>query len=117
MRPYYPPDSFAEMDTTVPRAYGWDDLADCAAPRFIEQDADEGKVPTYRLNWPADFKDEVLVRLLVLNADCVALECAGLAVDGATRKKRRAGDDGEDDPHGNVDKLVLRLMKDGVFIG
>jgi hypothetical protein len=35
----------AEMDAAVLRAYGWDDLADRAAPEFIEQDADEGKTP------------------------------------------------------------------------
>jgi hypothetical protein len=35
----------ADMDAAVLRAYGWDDLADRAAPEFIEQDADEGKTP------------------------------------------------------------------------
>src|SRR5262249_34500434 len=35
----------AEMDAAVLRAYGWDDLAERAAPEFIEQDADEGKTP------------------------------------------------------------------------
>ncbi|MDR3518875.1 MAG: N-6 DNA methylase [Azospirillaceae bacterium] len=59
----------AEMDTAVLRAYGWDDLADRAAPEFIEQDADEGKAPKTRLDWPAEFKDEVLARLLALNAE------------------------------------------------
>ncbi len=37
----------AEMDEAVLRAYGWDDLADRAAPEFIEQDADEGKTPNF----------------------------------------------------------------------
>ena len=59
----------AEMDAAVLRAYGWNDLADRAAPEFIEQDADEGKTPKTRLDWPAEFKDEVLARLLALNAD------------------------------------------------
>ena len=57
-----------EMDVAVLRAYGWDDLADRAAPEFIEQEADEGKTPKTRLDWPSDFKDEVLARLLALNA-------------------------------------------------
>jgi hypothetical protein len=57
-----------EMDVMVLRAYGWDDLADRAAPEFIEQEADEGKSPKTRLDWPAGFKDEVLARLLALNA-------------------------------------------------
>jgi hypothetical protein len=58
----------AEMDAAVLRAYGWDDLADRAAPEFIEQEADEGKTPKTRLDWPSEFKDEVLARLLALNA-------------------------------------------------
>src|SRR5271156_1605540 len=66
----------AEMDAAVLRAYGWDDLADRAAPEFIEQDADEGKTPKTRLDWPAEFKDEVLGRLLALNAERAAAERA-----------------------------------------
>lgn len=68
-----------EMDVAVLRAYGWDDLADRAAPEFIEQEADEGKTPKTRLDWPSDFKDEVLARLLALNATRAAEErAAGL---------------------------------------
>lgn len=65
-----------EMDVAVLRAYGWDDLAERAAPEFIEQDADEGKTPKTRLDWPAEFKDEVLARLLALNAKRTASERA-----------------------------------------
>jgi hypothetical protein len=55
------------------------DLADRAAAEFIEQDADEGKTPKTRLDWPAEFKDEVLARLLALNAERAAAEgAAGL---------------------------------------
>jgi hypothetical protein len=69
----------AEMDAAVLRAYGWDDLAERAAPEFIGQDADEGKIPKTRLDWPAEFKDEVLARLLALNAARAAAErSAGL---------------------------------------
>ena len=68
-----------EMDEAVLRAYGWDDLADRAAPEFIEQDGDEGKTPKTRLDWPSEFKDEVLARLLTLNAERAAAErAAGL---------------------------------------
>lgn len=71
----------AEMDAAVLSAYGWYDLAGRAAPEFIEQDADEGKAPKTRLDWPAEFKDEVLARLLALNADRAAAErAAGLMV-------------------------------------
>jgi hypothetical protein len=62
----------AEMDQTVLRAYGWHDLADRSTPEFIEQDADEGKTPKTRLDWPAEFKDEVISRLLALNAERAA---------------------------------------------
>ncbi|CAN7310438.1 N-6 DNA methylase [Bradyrhizobium sp. LjRoot220] len=69
----------AAMDVAVLRAYGWDDLADRARPEFIEQDADEGKAPKTRLDWTAEFKDEVLARLLALNAERAATEhAAGL---------------------------------------
>jgi hypothetical protein len=72
----------SETDTTVLRAYGWDDLANCAATEFIELDADEGKTPKTRLDWPAEFKDEVLARLLALNAERAAAErAAGLTAD------------------------------------
>ena len=79
----------AEMDAAVLRAYGWDDLADRAAPEFIEQDADEGKTPKTRLDWPAEFKDEVLARLLALNAERAAAErAAGLTAAAGGRTKR-----------------------------
>lgn len=68
-----------EMDVAVLRAYGWNDLADRAVPEFIEQEADVGKTPKTRLDWPSDFKDEVLARLLALNATRAAQErAAGL---------------------------------------
>ena len=63
-----------EMDVAVLRCYGWDDLAALAASEFIEQEADEGKTPKTRLDWPSDFKDEVLARLLALNAARAAEE-------------------------------------------
>ena len=80
-----------EMDVAVLRAYGWDDLAYRAAPEFIEQEADEGKAPKTRLDWPSDFKDEVLARLLALNATRAAEERgAGLV----------AADEGEEEFEG-----------------
>jgi hypothetical protein len=67
------------MDAVVLRSYGWANLADRATPEFIEQEADEGKKPKTRLDWPADFKDEVLARLLALNAERATTErVAGL---------------------------------------
>jgi hypothetical protein len=66
----------AEMDVAVLRAYNWDDLATHASPQFLEQEADEGKTPKTRFDWPAEFKDEVLARLLALNAKRHAEEVA-----------------------------------------
>ena len=70
----------AQMDSAVLRAYGWHDLAERGAPKFIEQEADEGKTPKTRLDWPSEFKDEVLARLLALNAERAAADhAAGLS--------------------------------------
>jgi hypothetical protein len=79
----------SEMDAMVLRAYGgnegksdlnvWNDLAKGATPEFVEQDADEGKPPKTRLDWPAEFKDEVLTQLLALNAE----RATGLIADVA----------------------------------
>ncbi|ANK77442.1 hypothetical protein FA04_32960 (plasmid) [Ensifer adhaerens] len=77
-----------EMDVEVLRAYGWDDLANRVLPEFIEQDADEGKTPKTRLDWPEEFKDEVFARLLALNAERSAAERAAGMVPV---------DEGEDD--------------------
>jgi hypothetical protein len=70
----------ADMDRAVLRAYGWGNLAECAAPQFIDQEVDDGKKPKTRLDWPAEFKDEVLSRLLALNAARAEAERA----DGVT---------------------------------
>ncbi len=70
----------ADVDAAVLRAYGWDDLTGRAMPEFIEQDADEGKTPKTRFDWPSEFKEEVLARLLALNAERAATErSVGLA--------------------------------------
>lgn len=83
-----------EMDVAVLRAYGWGDLADIAAPEFIEQDADVGKTPKTRLDWPAEFKDEVLARLLALNAARASEECAAGLMPFADQDEEEI-DDGE----------------------
>ena len=85
------------MDGEVLRAYGWDDLAESARCEFLldyeeeEDDADAGppaagarkkskKKKPWRLRWPDDFRDEVLARLLELNAQRAKEEQrAGLA--------------------------------------
>ena len=69
-----------EMDVVVLRAYGWNDLADHAAPEFLTEDTEPDHRYQGRLFWPAAFRDEVLARLLDLNARRAAEErAAGLA--------------------------------------
>jgi hypothetical protein len=85
-----------ELDMAVLRAYNWDDIADRAVPEFIEQDADEGKAPKTRLEWPADMKDEVLARLLALNAERAADErAAGLTPTPDDEEELSHEDEGE----------------------
>jgi hypothetical protein len=57
------------MDRAVLRAYGWDDLAEAAAPVFLDEDNEDEFAYQGRLFWPSDFRDEVLARLLALNAE------------------------------------------------
>jgi hypothetical protein len=54
-----------EMDRAVLAAYGWRDLAKTTAPAFRPREDDPDKT---HLDWPQRFKDEVLDRLLKLNA-------------------------------------------------
>ena len=95
----------AEMDRAVLTAYGWDDLAARANPVFLEKPADEngrGYQPgepeddhTYqgRLFWPSDFRDEVLARLLALNAERAEEEReAGLTPQPSTDDEEESED-------------------------
>jgi hypothetical protein len=65
------------MDRAVLEAYGWHDLAQGAQCDFLldyeeEEDEENGKrskrKKPWRLRWPDEFRDEVLARLLELNA-------------------------------------------------
>ena len=69
-----------ELDLAVLNAYGWDDLAERAAPVFLTEATELDHRYKKRLFWPAPFRDEVLARLLALNATRAAEEAAaGLA--------------------------------------
>jgi N-6 DNA Methylase len=73
------------LDQTVLRAYGWNDLADSAAPQFLDEKNEEDHRYQDRLFWPSAFREEVLTRLLALNAERAAAErAAGLAVQPIT---------------------------------
>ena len=64
------------MDIAVLRSYGWDDLADRAAPELLTESNEQDYSYQDRLFWPAPFRDEVLARLLALNAERAADEAA-----------------------------------------
>lgn len=73
----------SEMDRVVLAAFGWDDLAACAEPIFLDEETEDDHSYQGRLFWPSDFRDEVLARLLALNAERAAEErAAGLVAAG-----------------------------------
>jgi hypothetical protein len=59
----------AAMDRAVLEAYGWRDLAARSEPIFLDQTNEDDHTYQGRLFWPSDFRDEVLARLLALNAE------------------------------------------------
>jgi hypothetical protein len=69
-----------EMDRAVLTAYGWDDLAARAAPEHLTDATEDDHKYQGRYFWPAPLRDEVLARLLALNARRAEEErLAGLA--------------------------------------
>ena len=65
------------MDRAVLDAYGWTDIpTDCEF--LLDYEIDEetwgNKKKPYRYRWPDDVRDEVLARLLELNAERAAEE-------------------------------------------
>ncbi|MBB2768254.1 UNVERIFIED_ORG: hypothetical protein GGD60_005166 [Rhizobium esperanzae] len=58
-----------EMDRTVLRAYGWDDLADEIRPEFLSGETEDDHTYQGRYFWNAEGRDRVLSRLLALNAE------------------------------------------------
>ncbi len=70
----------AAMDDVVLRGYGWNDLADKAKPEHLDETNEDDHKYQGRYFWPADFRDQVLSRLLELNAERAEEERrAGLA--------------------------------------
>jgi len=64
----------AEMDGAVLRTYGWDDLAARAQAEWLGEHNEDDHKYQGRYFWPAPFRDEVLARLLALNAERAAAE-------------------------------------------
>ena len=80
----------AAMDRVVLDAYGWADIAtDCEF--LLDHEIDEAtwgrKKKPYRYRWPDPARDEVLARLLALNAERAADEAGRSAPDVRTRRR------------------------------
>jgi hypothetical protein len=91
-------DLHTAMDRSVLDAYGWTDIpTDCEFLLDYEIDEEEwgNKKKPWRYRWPDDVRDEVLARLLELNAERAREEARAGAADkkgrtGKARKKRAA---------------------------
>ena len=86
----------AAMDRAVLEAYGRDDLAARAEPVFLDETNEDDHTYQRRLFWPSDFRDEVLARLLALNAERHAEEVR-LGIAPGQKAKNGANVHGEDD--------------------
>lgn len=83
-----------EMDRAVLRAYGWDDLADTLQPEFLTEDTEDDHTYQGRYFWPAAQRDQVLSRLLALNAERYKEELkAGLHEKGKKRGRQNEDDE------------------------
>jgi hypothetical protein len=78
----------AAMDCAVLEAYGWHNLAERAKPIFLDETNEEDHTYQGRLFWPSDFRDEVLARLLALNAARPAEEVSLGIAPGMKGQKR-----------------------------
>jgi hypothetical protein len=90
----------AAMDRAVLDAYSWRDLAARAEPIFLDETNENDHTYQGRLFWPSDFRDEVLARLLALNAERHAEE---VRLGIAPGMKGKARDEDEDEMDGEND--------------
>jgi hypothetical protein len=86
----------AAMDRAVLDAYGWTDI-DTICEFLLDYEIDEKELGNrkkpWRYRWPDDVRDEVLARLLELNAERAREEVrSGAAAERAGRKKTRKSD-------------------------
>ena len=78
-----------DMDRVVLAAYGWEDVpTECEFLLDYEIDEEErgSKKKPYRYRWPDEVRDEVLARLIALNAERAAGEQRSGAAAGAAGK-------------------------------
>jgi hypothetical protein len=97
----------AAMDRAVLDAYGWTDIkTDCGFfADYTEEDEDGNEVEkSIRYRWPDEVRDEVLARLLALNAERHAEEVKlGLVSPDGKRLKRTDDDEDADDAESEGD--------------
>lgn len=94
------------MDRAVLDAYGWNDIP-TACDFFLDYEIDEeewgDKKKPYRYRWPDEVRDEVLARLLELNAErarAEALESEAKAAEEAKNRPARSGKGRKKKPEG-----------------
>jgi hypothetical protein len=90
----------AAMDRAVLDAYGWSDIkTDCGFfADYTEEDEDGNEVEkSIRYRWPDEVRDEVLARLLALNAERHAEEVKLGLVSPDGKRLKRADDDEDGD--------------------
>jgi hypothetical protein len=80
------------MDRAVLEAYGWHDFAARSEPIFLDETNEDDHTYQGRLFWPSEFRDEVLARLLALNAERHAEEVR-LGIAPRMKVKVRIGDE------------------------
>ena len=83
----------AKMDGAVLAAYGWSDLPEVCEFVPVNEVAGEsqsaGRGKRYRYRWPDSMGNEVLARLVELNAERAEEETTGTRPIGASRKDER----------------------------
>ena len=87
----------AAMDRAVLDAYGWSNI--CPTCEFLldyddEEDAEESgrarrRKKPWRYRWPDEIRDDVLARLLALNAERAAVQASGAAPAAGRRPLSR----------------------------
>ncbi|MBN8656041.1 MAG: N-6 DNA methylase [Anaerolineae bacterium] len=94
------------MDHAVLEAYGWHDIP-TACDFFLDYEIDEeewgDKKKPYRYRWPDEVRDEVLARLLELNAErakAEAVESEAKAAEEAKNKPAKSGKGRKKKPEG-----------------
>jgi hypothetical protein len=85
----------AAMDRSVFEDYGWHDLVARAEPIFLDETNEDDHTYQGRLFWPLEFRDEVLSRLLALNAERNDEEIR-LGIAPRVNEKEEESEDNED---------------------